>query len=82
MEIATTKLSSRGQIVIPLEMRKDMKEGENLVIIKQGNDILIRKEDKLSLDWSDVKVFADEKLLAEAWGSPEDDKAFAYLQEK
>ena len=82
MEIATTKLSSRGQIVIPLEMRKDMKEGENLVIIKQGNNLLIRKEDKISLDWGDIKAFADDKLLAEAWISPEDEKAFAYLQEK
>lgn len=82
MEIATTKLSSRGQIVIPLEMRKDMKEGDNLVIIKQGDDFLIKKEDKVTFDWSDVKVFADESLLAEAWLSPEDEEAFAYLQEK
>ncbi|MDP1695605.1 MAG: AbrB/MazE/SpoVT family DNA-binding domain-containing protein [archaeon] len=82
MEIATTKLSSRGQIVIPLEMRKDMKEGENLVIIKQGDNFLIKKEESVLADWSDVKVFADDKLLEEAWGSPEDEKAFAYLQEK
>ncbi len=79
MEIATTKLSSRGQIVIPLEMRKDMKEGENLVIIKQGDNFLIKKEESVLADWSDVKVFADESLLAEAWGGPEEDEAWKDL---
>ena len=31
-----TKISSKGQVVIPLDMREDLKEGEKLVIIKAG----------------------------------------------
>ena len=31
--IDITKISSRGQVVIPKDMRKRFKEGENLVII-------------------------------------------------
>lgn len=86
MEIATTKLSSRGQIVIPALMRKNIKEGENLVIIKKGDDLIIRKEEKardllsdIEFDWSDVANLADDKLLAEAWLSPEDEEAWKDL---
>ncbi len=86
MEIATTKLSSRGQIVIPSEMRTDFKEGDTFVIIRKGEDLIIRKEEKakdllsnIDFDWSDIKFLADEKLLAEAWLSPEDEKAWKDL---
>ena len=36
-------MSSKGQIVIPKEMRKDIKEGEKLVVIKAGNQIIIER---------------------------------------
>jgi AbrB family looped-hinge helix DNA binding protein len=80
MEIATTKLSSRGQIVIPVEMRRHLKEGDNLVIMKKDDELLIKKQESFVSDWDDVRVLADEKLLAEDWLSPEDEEAFAYLQ--
>ena len=76
MEIATTKLSSRGQIVIPVEMRKGFKEGDNLVMIKRGEELIIKKEQEIS------SAFADYNLLAEDWLSKEDEEAFAHLQEK
>ena len=86
MEIATTKLSSRGQIVIPSEMRAGFKEGDEFVIIRKGDDLIIRKEEKakklladIEFDWSDVKFLADEKLLAEARLSPEDEEAWKDL---
>ena len=41
--INITKMSSKGQVVIPLEMRKDMKEGDKLLIIKNGNQIILKK---------------------------------------
>jgi len=79
VQIDTTKMSSRGQVVIPLEMRKDIPEGEKLIIIRKGNDIILKKEGEVLSDWIDVDVFADENLLAEAWLSPEDDKAWKDL---
>ena len=43
MEFAITKMSSKGQIVIPAEMRKDIPEGEKLVIIKNDHQWIIEK---------------------------------------
>jgi len=89
MEIATTRVSSRGQIVIPVEMRKDMKEGDIFILIKKGEDILLRKEKKavnilseVDFDWEGISNFADDKLLAKSWLSKEDEEAFAYLQKR
>ena len=72
-EEATTKVSSRGQIVIPVGMRKNFVVGEELLIIRQGEDLLIKKQKKV------VMVLADEKLLAEDSLSPEDEEAWKDL---
>jgi AbrB family looped-hinge helix DNA binding protein len=37
------RLSTKGQIVIPASMRKDLNEGEELVIIKDGSRIILAK---------------------------------------
>ncbi len=47
MDIAITKMSSKGQIVIPTEMREDIKEGEKLLIIKNGPQIIMKKANAL-----------------------------------
>jgi antitoxin PrlF len=46
------KVSSKGQIVIPREIRKKlgMKGGEKLLVITRDGDILLRKAKELSLD--------------------------------
>ncbi|MBU0761213.1 MAG: hypothetical protein KJ600_01060 [Nanoarchaeota archaeon] len=41
---------------------------------------LIRENGNVALDWENAEVLADEGLLGESWLSPEDEKAFAYLQ--
>jgi AbrB family looped-hinge helix DNA binding protein len=41
MIIDTTKMSSRGQVVIPLDMRKDIKEGDKLIVIRKENEIIM-----------------------------------------
>ena len=41
MDIAITKMSSKGQIVIPAEIRGDIKEGEKMVLIKNGKQIIL-----------------------------------------
>ena len=46
--IEITSVSSRGQVVIPQEMRGDLKEGDKLVIIKNDGQIILRKADKFS----------------------------------
>jgi len=75
MQIDITKMSSRGQIVIPLDMRKDINEGEKLIVIRKDDEIILKRA-------ISETALLSEKSLSEAWLSKEDEKAFAYLQEK
>ncbi len=58
MQIAITKISSKGQIVIPLEMRKDLKEGERIVIIKSRGNLLLKREKEFSKKLAEDLEFA------------------------
>ena len=46
-EIELTKMSSKGQIVIPKKMRKDFHKGEDLILIKAGKQIIMKKASDL-----------------------------------
>lgn len=50
MEIA--KVTSKGQITIPKEIRKklDLRPGSKVVFLNIGNEIVIRKADSLDFD--------------------------------
>ena len=45
MEASTTKVSSKGQVVIPLSIRKraGIREGERLLAIALGDTIVLKK---------------------------------------
>ena len=58
MEIGTTKMSSKGQIVIPLKMRENMKEGDELFIIKDGERLIIKKVENLGESMKEDLEFA------------------------
>jgi len=58
MEIAFTKISSKGQIVLPSEMRKNIEEGEKLLIIKSNRIFIIKKASEVS------KKFGKDIMLA------------------
>ena len=64
-EMDITRMSSKGQVVIPLDMRKDIKEGEKLVIIKNGNQIIIKKASKMDKQLKEDLEFA--RRTEEAW---------------
>ena len=53
-----TKMSSRGQVVIPLDMRKDLEEGERLVIMKNDNQIILKKASDFSENIKEDLEFA------------------------
>ena len=65
MEIAITKISSKGQIVIPAEMRKDIQEGEKLIIIKKDSQIIMKKANELEKNLIEDLEFA--RRTEEAW---------------
>jgi len=62
MAIEMTRLSERGQIVIPTEVRRSMhlKEGERFIVMGLGDTIVLRK-----LEFSKEKLRL-KKLMAEA----------------
>ncbi len=47
IDVAITKLSSKGQIVIPLKMRDNFSVGEKFVIIKSGERLILKKASDL-----------------------------------
>ena len=65
MEIAITKMSSKGQVVIPTEMRKGLKVGEKLLIIKNKNQFIMEKTTRLNEKLKDDLEFA--RRTEEAW---------------
>ena len=60
-------MSSKGQIVIPAEMRKDIEEGEKLVLIKSNGQLIMKKAKSLRKNFEDDLKFA--KKTEEAWKS-------------
>ena len=58
MNIAITKLSSKGQVVIPAELREDMQEGEKLLIIKNKNQLILKKASEFNTQFKDDLAFA------------------------
>lgn len=72
MQIETTKMSSRGQVVIPLEMRENIKEGEKLLVIKRNDEIILKKTIPENL-------LLSQKSLAKTWLSKEEDELWRDL---
>ncbi len=75
MEIEVTKMSSRGQVVIPLDLRRDIREGDKLIVVRKGDEIVLKKS-------IPETALLSETALSEAWLSKEDEEAFSYLQKR
>ncbi|MBT3407703.1 AbrB/MazE/SpoVT family DNA-binding domain-containing protein [Candidatus Woesearchaeota archaeon] len=58
MDISITKMSSKGQIVIPVEMRRNIKEGEKLIIIQNKDQIIMKKASSLDQTFNEELEFA------------------------
>ena len=58
VEIEITRLSSKGQIVLPLGMRKGLKEGEKIMLIKDGNRIILKKASEMDEQLKEDLEFA------------------------
>lgn len=84
MKIKTIKVSGKGQIAIPVEMRESagLKKGDELVVIQRGSQLLIEKSEDFSKEIRDE--FADlvkfsEKSLRKLWNNKEDEAWNTYL---
>ncbi|NQU79190.1 AbrB/MazE/SpoVT family DNA-binding domain-containing protein [Candidatus Woesearchaeota archaeon] len=58
MEIAITKMSSKGQVVIPADLRADIKEGDKIVIIKNNHQLIMKKASNLDKNLAEDLEFA------------------------
>lgn len=59
MDVAITKMSSKGQVVIPASMRTDLPEGEKILIIKDGERIILKPLTDLEPALRDDVLFAE-----------------------
>ncbi|MAG47290.1 AbrB family transcriptional regulator [archaeon] len=65
MDISITKMSSKGQVVIPTEMRKNIQEGDKIVIIKNNDQWIMKKASDFDENLKDDLEFA--RRTEEAW---------------
>lgn len=84
IEIKTAKITEKGQIAIPKEIRKKgFKEGEKVAILAYENHMEIRPINKIKqLDWTKEQIqtiLLSEKSLAKEWLTKEEDEAWKNL---
>lgn len=65
MDIAITKMSSKGQVVIPSEMRDDIFEGDKLIVFRNQDQIIMKSAKKLDSNFKEDIKFA--KKTEQAW---------------
>lgn len=69
MDVAITKMSSKGQVVIPAKMRDGINEGDKLILIQNKEQIILKKASKLDKNFKEDLEFA--RRTEEAWKSYE-----------
>jgi len=78
VEIRTIKVSDKGQVSIPKDIRKNMKikKGDNLVMMVKDSKIVLEKSEKIALlldgEFEDIKAFT-ERSLKSVWDNPHDE---------
>ena len=65
MEVGLTKMSTKGQIVIPSDLRDEFAAGEKLLVIRNHDQLIIKKASQLDKNHAEDLVFA--KKTEEAW---------------
>jgi len=58
INISITKLSSKGQLVIPAHLRKGLSEGDEFLVVRDENRIILKKADKVTEEMKDDLEFA------------------------
>jgi AbrB family looped-hinge helix DNA binding protein len=58
MDFAVTRMSSKGQIVIPKEMRENFNIGEKIFLIENDGQIILKNKDSVKASVLDDLEFA------------------------
>jgi len=65
MDIAVTKISSKGQIVIPTHLRKGISVGDEFLIIRDHDRLIMKKINELTKQFKEDLKFA--QRVEKAW---------------
>lgn len=65
MDYAIAKISSKGQLVIPSNLRKDIKTGEEFLIVKDDNRMILKNMKDVADELKDDLKFAEK--VDKAW---------------
>lgn len=85
IKFKTIRVSEKGQIAIPSDIRKELKiaRGEHLLLIKKGNRILLEKPEEFSKraksEFEDL-IYWNEQVLKKLWSNKEDEIWDEYLK--
>ena len=58
IDVSVARMSSKGQVVIPQEMRHGFHEGEKLIIIKNEKQLIIKKASDFDKSMEQDLIFA------------------------
>ena len=67
-----TTMSSKGQVVIPQDLRTDFNEGDRLVVIRNNDQIILKKADKFDKQLEEDLIVT--KRVEAAWKEIEEGK--------
>ncbi len=87
LKVKTIKVSKKGQIAIPSDIRKELEisEGDELLLVKKGNRIMLEKTSSISkglLKEFDDLLALTETSLKKIWQNKGDDIWKRYLEDK
>ena len=72
VEMETTRMSSKGQVVIPSNFRKHIKEGDTLIVLKNKDHIILKPASAMDKQLAEDIEFA--KRTEKAWKEIEEGK--------
>jgi AbrB family looped-hinge helix DNA binding protein len=81
----TVKVSEKGQIAIPADIRKEtgIRQGDELIIVQEGNKIMIEPVGKVGVavkdDFSDLLKISENSLM-KVWDNKADEVWDKYLE--
>lgn len=65
VQMDITRMSSKGQVVIPQELREDFSEGDKIVVIRINDQIILKRADKFDKQLEEDLLVA--RRVAAAW---------------
>lgn len=86
IEIKTTKVSDKGQVVIPVEFQKKMrlKKGDKVILMLKDGSIILQKSEvvakKLEKEFEHIQALS-ERSFKKIWDNDKDEIWNEYLKE-